>query len=142
MRSIAHSPKKSRHPFAQPFSERRIREMGEAERRGPILARVYASDLPLGSTEQIRLVQGRIAAGSCLECGATLTDGGNFCVTCLKPFPIVEDIGDPVEGWQYRVRQLKPAYMREFFVERTDAFPPERNHRSETLCLLGGRAEA
>jgi len=112
--------------------------MTPALRRGP----TSASDLPLGSTEQIRLVQGRIAAGSCLECGATLTDGGNFCGTCLKPFPIMENIGGPVEGWQYRVRQLKPAYMREFFVERTDAFPPERNHRSETLCLLGSKAEA
>src|SRR6267143_4614671 len=95
------SPQKSRHPFADAFSAKRIREMNDAERRGPILARVYASDLPLGSAEQQRLVMHRIAKGLCLEC-AVSRGGGEFCGACLAKYPIVENVGEPFDGWQFR----------------------------------------
>lgn len=116
--------------------------MSEAERKGPTPARAYASDLPLGSEEQHRIVMDRIAAGSCLECGATLTGGGEFCVACFAKYPIVENVGEPFDGWQFRVRQTKPAYMEQFYVERTDAFPPERKNKTELCCASSSKAEA
>ena len=36
MASIPHSSKKNQHPFAQPFSRRRIETMTDSERRGPV----------------------------------------------------------------------------------------------------------
>lgn len=117
--------------------------MTDAERRGPTPARFLASSLPLGSAEQIRLVQDRIRKGVCLECGGKLEEGrAGFCGTCLAQYPIVENISEPCDGWQYRVRQLKPAYMGEFYAERVDAFPPERGNKSELLCIRDSKAEA
>ncbi len=88
----------------------------------------------------------RIARGVCLECGGNRDGGYDFCPECLKPFPVVTNIGKPVNGWQYQIVQNYPfgADDLQFQILRRDAFPPERRGRVEIVIYFAGtnRAEA
>lgn len=149
MRSIASkvSAVKSKHPFAQAFSEKRIREMSAAEQRGPIppkkIERVLASRIA-DREEQKRVLFERVSADSCLECGGPRDRGRDsyLCAKCRAPFPRVENFQEPINGWQFQIVARGYDYMGEFTVQKTDAFPPERKNRTEFIALCGSREEA
>lgn len=72
-----------------------------------------------------KLLMRRVSFGVCVECGGPLGDGSlsNFCRVCLAPFPIITNIGDPADAWQWRVVQTKPAYAGGAFrAERAGVF--------------------
>lgn len=134
----------SRHAFAEPFSERRIRTMSDEERKGPTKAkRVLASKI--GDVEELkRVLSERISANKCMECGGPRDRGSNsgLCAKCRAPFPRVENVDGPVNGWQFQIVARGYDYMGEFTVQKTDAFPPERKNRTEFIALCGSREEA
>lgn len=72
-----------------------------------------------------QLLMRRVSLGVCVECGAPLGDGSSssFCRVCLAPFPIITNVGDPRDAWQWRVVQTKPAYAGGAFrAERAGVF--------------------
>jgi len=121
------------------------RKAPERVGRSEVRAGVKASDVRKRSeTEFIALVMNRVGREVCWECGNKKDDGrGSFCADCLKPFPVVTNVGEPVSGWQYRIVQRFPAWAElSFVVERVDAFPPERHNRHEAYALCDSEEEA
>lgn len=70
--------------------------------------KAFASRLPLGSAELNNLLSDRVMRGRCLECGAPRNQ--HYCDACRARFPITTEINGPVDDWQYRVVQVRPAY--------------------------------
>lgn len=114
--------------------------MTDEERRGSILPKTLASDLDKqGRTDELRsLVHARICKGLCMECGTK--SANEFCAECLRAFPITHNVGEPVDGWQYRVVQSKPEFAGSLRVERADAFPPERKGAVQFIACVDSLA--
>src|SRR6266403_1019749 len=71
----------------------------------------FASELPYDSEALRMLIYDRITHDVCLECGGPRVGSSSFCVKCLADYPRIENVGEPVDGWQYRIRLNYPAYM-------------------------------
>lgn len=93
------------------------------------------------SPELNRLISQRMARGQYAECGGRPVERDPLCARCWAEYPKITNIGEPDNGWQWRIRQAKPAYLGSaFWVERSGVY--EREGRSPFIGLFDSFVEA
>ena len=93
------------------------------------------------SPELQRLFNQQWTRGQCAECGVKPIERDHLCARCWGEYPKITNVGEPVNGWQWRIRQANAAYLGSaFWLERSGVY--EREGRSQFIGLFDSFDEA
>lgn len=87
------------------------------------------------SKELERLLSERREHRQCVEYGGKPIAPGLLCAPCWREYPKNTNVGEPENGWQWRVGQTKPVYLGAAFIgERFAVFERESHPESIAFC--------